>query len=99
MMLWRHATIFSLIVAVFVIAIYDTIAAWRGGYDSTITDVIRDASDANPIIPLIVGIVAGHLFGGVAVYFILGFVGGGILWNPAGLKLIRYKADPRPPIG
>lgn len=59
---YRHYTIIGLVIAAFLVAVWDTFAAGEGGYPATITAVIRQASGDNPIIPLVAGILMGHLF-------------------------------------
>lgn len=85
-MLWRHITILGLIAAAFVVALYDSAAAYFGGVDSTITDVVRDYSSRNTVIPLVLGILAGHLCGQFPIAFFVGYGSGMMFWNPAGQK-------------
>ena len=57
-----NVTAWILIVLVFFLVLWDIYAAYRWGYDGTISRDILQASYANPIIPLATGIILGHLF-------------------------------------
>lgn len=59
---WEEVTaIFSVSVAVVVI-IYDVVAAYRGGWEATVSRVILNKSKVWPLIPLLFGMLMGHLF-------------------------------------
>jgi hypothetical protein len=51
-----------LVVVLFVVVIYDTIAIMSGGRYNTVSSVVMDWSETYPIIPLAAGILLGHLF-------------------------------------
>jgi hypothetical protein len=59
---WRSITI-KVIIAVFALGVaYDFIAFKYGGQDATITQVVRDNSAEWLLIPVLIGVVGGHLF-------------------------------------
>ena len=57
----RHFTMFLLIAGIYLTAIYDTYCQSRGE-ENTITDVVRDSAKLNAILPVVGGVLAGHLF-------------------------------------
>lgn len=59
---WRARTIKVIVAAVILLGGYDIVAYRAGGQDATITQVIRDNSAEWAMIPLLAGILYGHLF-------------------------------------
>ena len=82
----RHFTMLMLIAGVYLTAIYDTYCQSRGE-ENTITDVVRDSSHLNAILPVACGVLAGHLFGEFLIEFGIGVAIGATFWNPLGEKL------------
>lgn len=58
----RHVTIGLLVAVAILLSAYDVFAVWRGGVGSTISEVIRDAAHAHPIIAAAFGALVGHFF-------------------------------------
>ena len=58
----QHIIAFGLLILLAAIAIADAALAWHFGPDATISRVIVNLSRAYPIIPLLAGVVLGHLF-------------------------------------
>lgn len=80
---WPRLTAILIVISVVVVGVYDLLAYSQGGYGATISKVLMDAAYANPILPLVVGIVVGHLFWpqpGAAQYRTVS--NGGILPDP-----------------
>ena len=82
----RHLTMLGLVVAFFVIAIYDTYCKSQGD-ENTITAVLRDSSKLNAILPVVGGVLAGHIFGEFLIEFAVGVMVGVLFWNPLGESL------------
>ena len=82
----RHLTMIGLVIAFYVIAIYDTYCEVHGD-ENTITAVIRDSSKLNAILPVVGGVLAGHLFGEFLIEFVIGIAVGVMFWNPLGQTL------------
>lgn len=60
----RSGTVLFLLALVACIAIYDSLALWRGGGRATISSVILAAAYSPPygaLIPLLFGLLLGHL--------------------------------------
>jgi hypothetical protein len=58
----RKATIYVILATTLGLSVYDAVAFAVGGYEATITAVIREASMEWPLIVLAAGILGGHLF-------------------------------------
>lgn len=61
-MSWETRTRLFLVLIVFIVAIYDTIAVWFGGNKASISYNTYEVSQVNPIIPFAIGVILGHLF-------------------------------------
>ncbi len=64
-MSWRFATKIVTVVGFAVVVLYDVIACVSGGVRATISRVVLDwvqNTSWGPLIPLGVGVLAGHLF-------------------------------------
>ena len=59
---YRLVTRILILSAVVILIVWDLIAYTHGGNESTISRVVLEASRDWPIIPLLAGIVVGHLF-------------------------------------
>jgi hypothetical protein len=62
----RHGLAWPLVVvstAILLLGIVDTFLFLRGGYDATITATVREVSQQQPLVPLLVGLVFGLIFG------------------------------------
>ena len=57
-----RTTEWVVIVAVVGLVLYDLVAMVRSGPDATISVIVHEFSKNNPIVPLAVGIVIGHIF-------------------------------------
>lgn len=44
------------------LVLFDVLAVWFGGRDASISAVIADSALRYPVIPLVFGLVVGHLF-------------------------------------
>lgn len=55
-------TIAFIVALVGVVALYDVWTLWRRGYTTTISYVLKKYSLRFPIIPFLIGVLAGHLF-------------------------------------
>ena len=55
-------TIWVIVCLVGIIAVYDVYALIKGGFSNTISWIIYSNSLKYPVIPLIVGVLCGHLF-------------------------------------
>jgi hypothetical protein len=58
----RRVTKWFVIVAIGVIAVFDTLQLAFHGYDSTISKALRDTAYLNPVVPFIFGFLMSHLF-------------------------------------
>ena len=59
---WRRRTVYLLVAAVVTLSGYDLAAYRLGGQDATITQVVRDNSAEWLMIPVLAGVLCGHLF-------------------------------------
>lgn len=53
-----------LLAVVAILVLWDAVAYQLGGQDATITQVVRDTSASWMLIPVLVGIVIGHIYWG-----------------------------------
>jgi hypothetical protein len=58
----RNVTIALMVLAFFLIALYDVIALLAGGTETTISAVIISWSKVYPILPFAFGVLMGHFF-------------------------------------
>lgn len=79
----RHWTILAMVAAIFVIAGYDAYCESVSD-DATITAITREASHDTWVIPMALGVLAGHLCGQFPFAFVYGYLGGTLFWNPVG---------------
>lgn len=61
-MSWRILTAALLVAFAVILIAYDVVAEIKGGNASTISQVLYNAALAEPVIPLAIGILMGHLF-------------------------------------
>jgi hypothetical protein len=59
---WRKVTQWTLIGVTFALVCYDAAVMSREGVNTTISRVVLQWSQNNPLIPFAFGIVCGHLF-------------------------------------
>lgn len=55
-------TIFVIVALVVLALVYDLIAFLRGGFQNTISWAMYELGKSYPIIPFLLGVVAGHFF-------------------------------------
>ena len=59
---WHGVTVIFCVVVTILAIGYDVIADRQGGVSATISRVVREYAHQYPLIPLLVGILLGHLF-------------------------------------
>jgi hypothetical protein len=59
---FKKLTLIITVVSVALLLIYDAIAIYFGGTEASISSLVITASYKQPLIPLLVGILIGHLF-------------------------------------
>ena len=82
----RQFTMIALVVALFLTAAYDSYCESQGS-ENTITAVVRDSSKLNAILPVMGGVIVGHLFGEFLIELAVGVLIGVLFWNPLGEAL------------
>ena len=61
-MSWHTVTVAVLILVTDALIVYDVIAIWRGGVESSISEIILTTSRKRPLLPFAVGVLCGHFF-------------------------------------
>lgn len=61
-MFWEVAIAWVLLAVLFVILVYDFVAAMYGPANATVSSYVQSLSVRFPVVPLLVGLVIGHLF-------------------------------------
>ena len=60
--MWRRATVVFLIAVAIALAVWDIVAFLNGGVDSTVSRTLAAWGERVAIVPLSMGILAGHFF-------------------------------------